>query len=207
MKTIQIKTILALVLLVAALQPVSALAGSEHDRDGWLIGMGFGFGRGAFEFTEIGEYEFSDGATPQIRFGHALGGHFIIGMEYSGWMIERGNLEDKARSSQQSVMLGLTWYPCNPTRATGGFYVRGAAGLGWSSIALVALNEELEQVSYAREDEDGLGLQGAVGYEWRIGQQVAAGLSLGVTHLSIDGDIYKEATFGSLAWTLNYYWD
>jgi len=207
MNNTRTKIILALVLLVAALVPVAAQAGRPHVRDGWLIGLGYGYGRGAITLTEVGDRDFEDGATPQIRFGRAISSRFTLSAEYSGWMLEGGNLEGKLRSSMQDVLLALTWYPGHPESAWGGFYVRAGAGYGWGRFAVVELDEDLHHGESQSLDENGLGLQGVFGYEWRIAHGVAAGLSGTVNHLDIGGDFYDKATYGSVAWTLNYYWD
>jgi hypothetical protein len=204
----------AAVLVVAALLSLLPLAPARaahpHERDGWLIGMSYGYGRG--RFTEAvsessGDYEFRGGATPQIRFGHMVGKHVALHLEYGAWMFEDGVIPLKARVSMQDLVLAATWYPGNPETAWGGFFVRAGAGLGWASVALIELNEELEQTHGDRLDESGLGVQFSLGYEWRFTREVALGLGVGVQHLDIGGDFYDETTFVPTFFSLNWYWD
>jgi len=185
-----------------------AMAGHPHQRDGWLLGMSYGYGRGRIKAFDSGDqYDFHDGTTPQIRFGHMLGDHLALHVEYGGWMLEDGILPDKMRISMQDVVLAATWFPGSPQSAWGGFYLRAGAGLGWASAALIEINEDLEQEFSQRKDETGLGLQFAFGYEWRIAHNTAAGLGLSLQHLDIGGEIFQNTTFVPLTFSLGWYWD
>jgi hypothetical protein len=205
----KLMNILLLTILLGAIPLEAAQAAHPHERDGWLIGMSYGYGRGRFAIGEAGDgdYEFRGGATPQIRFGRMLNSHLSLQMEYGGWMFEDGVIPLKARISMQNLVLAATWYPGNPETAWGGFYVRAGAGLGWASVALIELDEDLVQGHGSREDESGLGMQAAVGYEWRIAPVIAAGVGTGIQHLDIGGEIYEETTFVPVFLSLNWYWD
>lgn len=178
-----------------------------HNRDGWFIGMAYGLGFG--EVTFVGDIvgETTDGVTPQIRFGHMLGKKFSASVEYNGWMYETGKLPDKYRISLQHVMAAVTWYPGNPESAFGGMFVRASCGLGWTGFAVVELDEDLVQGHGAREDETGLGVALALGYEMRFAEDLAGGLSLGYNYLDIGGDIFNTAYFLPLTLSLTWYWD
>ena len=194
--------------MLAAARPEKVLAGIPHERGGWLLGMSYGYGRGRMKaLGNQDEYKFHDGVTPQIRFGHMLGNHLALHMEYGGWMLEDGILPDKLRISMQDVVLAATWFPGNSGSAWGGFYLRAGAGLGWASAALIEINDDLEQEFSRRKDETGLGLQFALGYEWRIARHTAAGLGLSLQHLDIGGDIFQSTTFVPVTFSLGWYWD
>jgi len=193
---------------ILGLLPVpQALALGDHTRDGWLIGVGYGYGRGAFTTPSEDRYDFKDGATPQIRFGHMLGRHTSLNLEYSAWMYETGTAETKYRSSLQNLLLAFTWYPGEADNALGGLYVRGATGLAWASLADVDLVDESGHPHTVRKDEAGLGLQMSLGYEFRVTHNAAAGLATGVNWMFIDGDIYDKAAFVPVALSLTLYWD
>ena len=199
---------LAVAALLSLLPAGTAQAGQPHQRDGWQVGMSYGYGRGRVKPTgDDTQYDFRGGATPQIRFGHMVSGHLALQVEYGAWMFEDGILPHKARVSMQDVVLAATWYPGDRDGWTGGFYLRGGAGLGWASFALIEVNDEQEQVNSERLDESGLGLQAALGYEWRFVRSAAAGIGVSVQHLSIDGDLYKETTFAPVTFSLAWYWD
>jgi hypothetical protein len=143
----------ALIVLAALLTAADdAAALSPHVRDGWVLGLSYGGARGKAEFGEIGTEiagqtsgKTEDGVSPQIRFGHMLGRHFGLGVAYTGWMYETGTLPIKYRYSMQNIMLAGTWYPGQADSPLGGLYLRGAAGLAWSSIAEVEIVEDEEQ--------------------------------------------------------------
>ncbi len=205
----KIKKIFVQYLLAAAL--VAGFAGMStaakpHDRDGWLLGMGYGMSYGEVTFVTDIVGDTKDGVTPQVRFGHMVGKHFSASVEYNGWVYETGQLPDKYRVSLQQVMAALTWYPGNSESHSGGLYVRASCGLGWSGFAMVELDDDLIQGEGGRIDETGLGLAMALGYELRIARDVAAGLSFGYNYLDINGDLFNEAYFTPLTFSLNWYW-
>ncbi len=182
------------------------LAGSPHVRDGWQLGVAYGYSNGRVTFANEVEGTGEGGATPQLRLGHSIGRHFALGIEYNGWMLEGGDADLKLRSSLQQVMLAGTWYPGRPDRASGGFYVRAGIGLGWGSLAEVEIVDQIQEHG-VRRDETGLGLLAGIGYEFRITSDVAAGLGVGFNYLSINKDIYESGWFTPLTATLAWYWD
>lgn len=193
-------------LLVLALFPVAEVRAEDHVRDGWFIGMGYGYGRGAFRLQDESDHSYRNGATPQIRFGHSVGNHFMAGVEYGGWMFEEGDVDNKFRYSLQTVTAAVTWHPGQSDAHWGGFYVRAGVGYAWASGVKVDI-EDQEQVHSRRIDEGGLGLIAQIGYEFRITSVAAVGLSAGYTDMQIDGELFEEARYVPLALTLNWYWD
>jgi hypothetical protein len=193
-------------LVLAALLPAAEARAEDHVRDGWFIGMGYGYGRGVLTASNDQAYSYRDGATPQIRFGHSVGQHFLAGIEYGGWMFEEGDVDQKFRWSLQSVTGAVTWHPGPVDGYWGGLYARAGVGLAWASGARVEL-EDQEQVHFDRLDETGLGLVFSLGYEFRISGSAAAGLSVGFNHLDIGKQLYNQARYVPVAMTMNWYWN
>lgn len=193
-------------LILTIMLPGAAAGAENHVRDGWFIGMGYGYGRGVITASNEQDYSYRDGATPQIRFGHSVGEHFLAGLEYGGWMFEEGDAVQKYRYSLQSVTAAATWHPGSADAYWGGFYTRGGVGLAWGRAVIIDI-EDQEQVHSRTLDEAGLGLVFQVGYEFRITHNAAAGLSLGWNHLTIEKDFFDVARYVPVVFTLNWYWD
>jgi hypothetical protein len=193
-------------LIFVLLWPFAGARAEEHNRDGWFIGMGYGYCIGAIKASTALEYSYQDGATPQIRFGHSVGNHLMVGLEYGGWMFEEGDINDKYRYSLQSINAAVTWHPGSADAYWGGFYTRAGAGLACGRTVWVII-EEQEQVGFQSLDETGLGFIFQIGYEFRITRNAAAGMSTGFSTLNIGKELFDEAQFSPLAMTLNWYWD
>ena len=201
--------ILLAALLLLATWVAPATAGKPHVRDGWQIGLSYGYSSGNITLTDaFGGYEGTGdgGATPQWRLGHMVGRHFALGVEDSGWMLEGGNAEQKIRSSLQQAVITGTWYPGQPDRTLGGLYLRAGVGLGWGSVADVEIVDQIQEHG-DRLDESGLGILTSLGYEFRITSDVAAGLGVGFNYLSINKDFYESGWFTPLTGTLTWYWN
>lgn len=201
-----VRLLVPVVLALAMLLPGSNAQAEDHVRDGWFIGLGYGYGRGVITAGNEQDFVYRDGATPQIRFGHSVGQHLLAGLEYGGWMFEEGNADIKYRYSLQSLNAALTWHPGDEDAYWGGFYTRIGVGLAWGRAVEVEI-EDQEQVSSRAITETGLGLNFQIGYEFRITHNAAAGLSMGWSHLKIDKVLYDEARYVPLVGTLNWYWD
>ncbi len=193
-------------LVLAALLPGAEARAEDHIRDGWFIGMGYGYGRGVITASNEQDYSYRSGAIPQIRFGHSVGKHFLAGLEYGGWMFEEGDAHHKYRYSLQSVNAALTWHPGDADAYWGGFYTRAGAGLAWGRAVSVEIEDQV-QVGSTSITETGLSLVFQIGYEFRITHNAAAGLSTGWNQLNIGKDLFDEARYVPLAFTLNWYWD
>ncbi len=201
--------ILLAALLLLATWVAPATAGKPHVRDGWQIGLSYGYSSGNITLSDaFDSYEGTGdgGATPQWRLGHMVGRHFALGVEYSGWMLEGGDAERKIRSSLQQAVITGTWYPGQPDNVLGGLYLRAGVGLGWGSVADVEIIDQIQEHG-DRLDESGLGILTSLGYEFRITSDVAAGLGVGFNYLSINKDFYESGWFTPVTGTLTWYWD
>lgn len=199
--------------------PAAAL--KPHVRDGWLVGVSFGYSQGHIDWEGDTQGSYEGGAVPQIRFGRMLNRKLALGLEYHGWMLEDGGVIDinnepqplKIRSSLQSVTLAATWYPGNPDTRLEGFYLRGGLGYGWAGFTVVEIDIDppekvpLEQEHGNRKDESGLGFNLQVGYEFRVSRSMAAGFGLGLDYLSINDQIYKSSYYFPFTLTAVWYWD
>ncbi len=197
--------LVAVGLVWAVLLPGASAWAEDHDRDGWFIGMGYGYGRGVITGSNEQDYSYQNGATPQIRFGHSVGKHFLAGVEYGGWMFEEGDVDFKYRYSLQSINAAVTWHPGEMDGYWGGFYVRAGVGLAWGRAVEVEL-EEQEQVASTSLDETGVGLVFQVGYEVWVSRCVTAGVSLGYSYLDIGKVLFDEARFVPVVFGLGWYW-
>jgi len=195
------RTFNAIVLLAGlfvAAAPRSAEALPVFPRPDWSVGIAYGLSEGEFDIPDGPQLETEEGATPQIRVTRQLGAHWALGAEYEGWFVEVGNLEDKLRVSMQFFGPSLTWYPGNPANAWSGLYLRGAAGLGYTRVAVVELNEDLEQVGTTAIDDSGPGFLVGAGYEFWITRQATTGLGLSYVSLHPDGQIIQSGWFTPL---------
>ena len=199
--------------LVICIQAGPAAALKPHVRDGWLVGLSYGYSQGHIDWAGDNQGSYKGGAIPQMRFARMVSRNLALGLEYHGWILEKGIVPVKLRSSLQSVTLAATWYPGGSGAVLEGFYLRGGAGYGWAGLTYVEIDEEppehvpLEQEHGTRTDESGLGLNFQVGYEFRLSRAFATGLGLGFDYLSIDKDIYKSSYYFPITLTAVWYWD
>jgi len=188
-------------ILAVCLQTGWAEAGKPQTRDGWLVGLSYGYSAGHIAWSTETEGSYKGGATPQMRFGKMISKSVALGLDYHGWMLEKGEVPVKLRSSLQSVSLTATWYPGHGGSALDGFYLRGGGGFAWAGITFIEIDEEpqdhvpLSQEHGTRFDETGLGLNFQAGYEFRVSKSFAAGLGLGFNYLSIGREFYDTAYY------------
>ncbi len=218
---------MGLVLLFALLPADPAAALKPHVREGWMVGLSFGYTRGHIDWAGDsqghaewpadwnvdGQNSYRGGALPQMRLARMVSESFALGLEYHGWMLERGAVPDKWRSSLQSVTAAATWYPGSPESALSGLYLRGGAGYGWAGLTYVMIDEEpqdhvpLDQEHGDRIDESGLALQFQPGYEFRLSRSFATGLGVGIDHISINRDVYNSSFYFPVTLTGAWYWN
>jgi hypothetical protein len=199
---------LTLLFLIAGGAP----AAQPHVRDGWLVGVSFGYTQGHINWTGEDRGSYRGGATPQIRVGRMVHPKLALGLDYHGWMLEKGEVPLKVRSSLQSVSFTLTWYPGQVRSPWDGFYFRGGLGYAWAGLTFVEIDEEppekvpLSQEHGDRTDESGAAVHFQLGYEFRVSRSFAAGLGAGYNHLIIGRNIYDTAYYFPLTLTGIWYW-
>ena len=204
MRERSISSFLGLALCVLLWTPASE-AMRFQERPTWMVGIGWGFGRGVFENSTTGENLYKGGSAPQIHFGWKPSSPFLLGVHYEAWMLEFGNPPTKYRRSLQNLSAGLTWYPGNPEDASGGIYLRAGGGLGWAGTATVPVEEEEAQTHGDRVDEWGVALFGDAGYEFWISGNATLGAGLSFDYLDIGEQIVGTGFFGAVLLDFNIY--
>ena len=177
-----------------------------QQRPDWMVGVGWGFGRGVFDEALTGERTtYRDGGAPEIHFGRTFGAHAMVGVNYDSWFIEFGEPPIKTRRSLQNFGVGLSWFPGHPDGPSGGTYLRAGLGVGWSSLNEVEVIEGEEQGNGVRTDEWGLGVSTGAGYEFWISRNFTTGLGFTFDWFDIGEEIVDQGWFGSFVLNMNLY--
>ena len=82
--------LLALVGLMVCMSAGPASALKPHVREGWLVGLSYGYSQGNIDWANVDQGTYKGGVTPQIRFGRMLSRKLALGVEYHGWLLEKG---------------------------------------------------------------------------------------------------------------------
>jgi hypothetical protein len=207
-KTLMIGLLVAAV--AVAIVPDAHAIRYQPRRD-WMVGVGFGIGRGAFDNLNGERSEYRSGAAPAIHFGRALGEHFMASVSYEAWLIEFGTSQpgfpEKTRRTLQNLALAFTVYPGNQRGASGGIFLRAGGGLGWAGTGFKEAVPDQKQDEGERYDEWGFGVFGEGGYEFWIAENFTAGLSATFNYFDIGGDlVVDKAGFAAVLLNLNLYW-
>lgn len=196
-------------LLLSLAPPARAL--EEHKRDGWVAGIGFGFGRAKFQGGEALssiDTGWEEGTTPRFRIGHMIGKRLMLGYEQFQWFDEQGFGTTAVRVSAQTFGAGLTFFPGNPKKTTGGIYLRAGAGF---ANARIAASEDAVGIgpdsTHSEEhlDEGGTSVFFGGGYEFRLAKPVALGADLTAHHHSIKKEFFDTAWFVPVTVGLTWY--
>jgi len=188
-----------------------------HRRDGVIFGVGFGVSQGKVtlfpgEEDLTVESGWKAGVVPQLRLGYAVvKNRLLVMIANQQWLYEQGVLaENKMRINAQNWNLVLNWYPGNLNNYWGGLYFQAGAGYANNRLTLL---EPIEDDPYGNKfeevykvDEEGIAYQVGIGYEFRLGKSVAAGVAAGYIQQDIDGTIFKESSAFPFNLTLNWYW-
>lgn len=167
---------------------------NEHARGGFFIGFGLGFGADQEEYTNGSDD--GGGGSGNFRLGGAVSPSWALGLESTGFV--RQTEEGGADLTRQLniAAFAATWFP-----EAGGLYVR--AGLG---IAVARAELDVPNFANLEAEEGGLGLLGAVGYEWRLSQKFALGPQFQYAHATFDNEYLESIGFWSLTGQLNWWW-
>ena len=198
--------------ILMALGASDALAMRAHVRNGWMFGVGIGYGEAKISTGSTLQNEKSgwkEGACPQIRIGRMLSRHFMASFDHRGWLDEQGVGDSKVRVGIQNFMAALTVFPGNPENETGGIYVRG--GVGFSNSRLTVFEHAFIGIgpdsldSGQHRDEGGVGYTLGGGYEFRVSSNLAAGLDLSANYQAVHKEIFDETWYFPAVISLNWY--
>jgi hypothetical protein len=137
--------------------------------------------------------DYEGGWAGSLRFAYGLDDDLTMGLEVNGWS---STFDDSAGESR-TWSFGLaaaeaTWFP-----GAGGFFLRGGLGFGTVRAEFSMASEEISV------DQGGFGTTLGIGYEWRVGQNVAFGAALDGGHLDAGDGI--RADYLNLALNLDWY--
>jgi hypothetical protein len=201
------------VVLAGAAAPEGALALTKQPRPAYMVGVGWGMGRGDFSSPDGSSQTYSEGGVALMRFGRMVGSRAMVALNYSGWIIEfdeelmenggrmlfAGDAEDstiiKSRRSQQQMALSLYYFPGNSNGATGGLYVRAGAAVGWAGTNQVPITPGEPQGHGNRIDEWGWGVSLETGYEFWVSSNATIGLGAFYDYMSIRETIVDKGWF------------
>jgi hypothetical protein len=136
--------------LALASQPVWAQdePANKHQRQGFYIGIGLGYGTLSIE----GAGETEGGFSGNLRLGTALSQNVLIGVQTNGWYKSENNVTLTFGTLTGAVQ----FYPS----ANGGFFLN--AGLGLATLTLTGFDAEY-----------GLGAVLGLGYDFRVGRNIS----------------------------------
>lgn len=216
--------VLAITLMaIGALCPEDALAMRMQPRPHWMVGVGWGMGRGAFNQPDGDSQEYEEGGIPLIRVGRMIGSRAMLAINYSGWVIEfdEERQEDggaakffdeaedstiiKNRLGQQQLALSLYWFPGNPGGASGGAYIRAGAGMGWAGINQVPITPGEEQPTGDRTDQLGWGVSAETGYEFWVHKHATIGAGVFYDYMSLQENLVDDGWFAGVSMNFNIY--
>lgn len=177
-----------LVLLVVAALPAKTMAGDwPHERDGVVLGFNVGGGSANLEVDNItGDRE--SGGAANIRVAYMAQPALAIGAESNLWSKEI----EGVTWTFSVIAAALTFYPSGE-----GFFIRGGVGSGTISAEL---RDSGASVSVS---DSGLGLLGALGYEWRLTRKFALGPELDFGWMDVGDEV--TANYFNLTAALNWY--
>lgn len=146
---------LPLLAALAFLAAAPAAAQHPQNREGFWIGGGLGYG--SMDLTCDGcETDRESGLTLRLAMGGTPRETLLLGAELEGWTKEVDGVDITV-----AHLSGIAaWYP----RPAGGFFLKGGAGLATWSVDAGPLGDE---------EDSGLALHGAVGYDVRVGRNLS----------------------------------
>jgi hypothetical protein len=182
--------VLVFALLVCTLGAVAApaVAGTHpQNHDGWSIGFGFGGGSGTLNLDGTnGDSEGKGGGVGSFRVGFPLNEKISLAFEGSGW----ARTEDDVTLALSTSTFGVAYFPAE------GLALRGGIGFGSVSSSVDAGSVTVSS------SESGLGLFGAVGYDFRLARTFALGPQVDLGYVDFDGG---SANWIGLSLQFNWY--
>lgn len=180
---------IATALLLVALVGFARTASAEtypHDRGRWFLGLGLGGGTAGVKIDDVGSTDREGGIMGSFRAGYLLNPQVALALEGNGWT----KSEDGATVTFSATTAGVAIYPGE------GWVLRGGLGFGSTTVAAHSGNTTLTST------ESGFGLNGGVGYEFRLAKSFALGPQLEGGYSTFDGG---SSNWVGLAAELNWY--
>jgi hypothetical protein len=174
-------------------------------RSAWMIGAGGGYGvvDARFHFFKPGS---EPGPTSNLRLGYAAHPRTVVGLEVAQWTAK----PDTIRWTFTAVTPTVTWYSKGRGDNTNQMFLRLGAGWGHAEggvaykTGAVPLVVGRDSIITNRVKDDGFGLLGAIGYEWRFGRSYGLAPQLDVAFVNLArGD---NALWGAASLQINRYW-
>lgn len=175
-----------LVVALAGLAGVAQAGTHPQDHNGWSIGIGLGGGSAGLSIDGAPSSGTESGSLGSFRLGYPLNEKVSLAMESNLWT----KSEAGATVTFNAVTAGVAFFPSE------GLALRGGIGLGGTTVTVTS------PFGTFSSTESGLGLNGSVGYEFRLGRTFAIGPQLEAGYATFSGGS-SNWVGGSLA--LNWY--
>ena len=185
---------LAVVVSSAIVSP--AMAGDHpHARAGFFIGLGAGWGNMGVDLGSP-DADRQNSVSGNFRFGWSVMDNLAIGLESSSWTKNY----DVDATTDLSLLANVTTFAMTFFPGNMGMYLRGGLGFSSARAEFKSGGVEIGQTEY------GLGLLGAIGYEWRLTEKFALGPQAQWAYLNIDDQALQNVDFMSLTAQATWYW-
>lgn len=160
----------ALVTTLFAASP--AVAGTyPHNHNGWSIGLGIGGGSAGLSVDGAGDSDREGGVTGNFRVGYPLNEQVSLALESNAW----SKSENDATVTFSATTIGAAFFPSE------GLVLRGGVGFGNSRFSVDAGSVTVSST------ETGFGVNGGIGYEFRVARTFAVGPQADFGYASFDG--------------------
>jgi hypothetical protein len=188
--------------LTCAGWPLSASAGT-HVRTGFCAGVGFGLESVAWT-DQDGDRRPAEGSGAfNARVGYAVKPDLVLGVEFWGWA-KSYELSTSTFPVPVEVQLAATTACVTYFPGAAGFFVRVGAGLAYGTVS-VEPPPSVTDVPSNKETREGLAVDVAPGYEWRVARRFALGFQGDIVYLGLGNELSNVFGYGMNA-QFNWYW-
>lgn len=179
--------VLAAALLALAIFAVPAMAGTHpQNHNAWSIGFGIGGGSAGLSLDDIDAGDRETGGMGNFRVGYPLNEKVSLALEGNAW----SKSENDVTVTFSATTVGAAFFPSE------GLVLRGGIGFGSSTASYDAGSVTVSST------ESGLGLHGAVGYDFRVARTFALGPQVDFGYTTFDGG---SANWFGLGLQFNWY--
>lgn len=161
------RTLITAAVMTAVLATTAAAQESPHNRDGFFLGAGLGWGSMGCSVCE-GERE--SGLSGFLKLGGTVNPQFLLGAETNGWT----KSENGVTLTQGNLAGMAQFYP----RVDSGFFLKG-------SLGIATLKAEID--GFGSDSETGFGGTMGLGYDFRVGTNVSLSPYGNFVYGSFDG--------------------